>query len=386
MVFARGEKEDDELKEQFVAKGILEEQIMIGHRDKMLEPVIKSLMGQTSDGGLIKIVDINGNVRYPGQYPLTNDMSVRDLVLLAGGLKEASYLGNAEITRRDLTDKEKATIEHFSINLTDQLAGVDSVVLHARDKLSIHSTPEFRDELAIVLKGEVRFPGRYEFKRGETLSEVIARAGGFTEMAHVDASVFTREDLKVQEAKQLKELQNRMREDIAASQLEDAAAGESSALKDSEGLLEALSDTQALGRLVIQLTSITAGTSDDIQLKDGDQLVVPTYRQEVSVLGEVQHGTSHIYNEQWTLEDYLEKSGGLTNRADDDRIYVVKADGSVFLPNQSGWLSHQNENLNPGDTIVVPLDTDRIKSLALWTSVSQIVYQLTLGVVAVNSL
>ena len=386
MVFARGEKEDDELKERFVAKGILDQQIMAGHRDEMLEPVINSLMGQTSDGGLIKIVDINGNVRYPGQYPLTNDMSVRDLVLLAGGLKEASYLGNAEITRRDLTDKEKATIEHFRINLTDQLMGVDSAVLQARDKLSIHSTPEFRDELAIVIKGEVRFPGRYEFKRGETLSQVIVRAGGFTEMAHVDASVFTREDLKIQEAKQLKELQNRMREDIAASQLEDAAAGESSALKDSEGLLEALSDTKALGRLVIQLTAITTGTSDDIQLKDGDQLVIPTFRQEVSVLGEVQHGTSHIYNQQWTLDDYLEKSGGLTNRADDDRIYVVKADGSVFLPNQSGWLSHQNENLSPGDTIVVPLDTDRIKSLALWTSVSQIVYQLTLGVAAVNSL
>jgi len=386
MVFARGEKQRDKLKKQFVAKGVLEESENAGVRDEMLEPVIKSLMGQTSGGGLIKIVDINGNVRYPGQYPLTHNMSVRDLVLLAGGLKEASYLGNAEITRRDLSDKEKATIEHFRINLTDQLMGLETVSLQARDKLSIHGTPEFRDELAIEIKGEVRFPGRYEFKRGETLSQVIERAGGFTEMAHVNASVFTREDLKIQEAKQLKELQERMRQDIAASQLEDAAAGESSALKDSEGLLEALSETQALGRLVIRLEAITTGKNDDIQLKDGDQLVIPTYRQEVSVLGEVQHGTSHIYNEQWTLEDYLEKSGGLTNRADDDRIYVVKADGSVFLPNQSGWLSHQNENLSPGDTIVVPLDTDRIKSLALWTSVSQIVYQLTLGVAAVNSL
>jgi len=82
----------------------------------------------------------------------------------------------------------------------------------------------------------------------------------------------------------------------------------------------------------------------------------------------------------------LEKSGGLTNKADDNRIYVVKADGSVFLPNQSGWLTHHNEMLSPGDTIVVPLDTDRIKSLALWTSVSQVVYQLALGAAAVKSL
>ena len=109
------------------------------------------------------------------------------------------------------------------------------------------------------------------------------------------------------------------------------------------------------------------------------------FRQEVSVLGEVQHATSHIFTKGWTLEDYLENSGGLTLRADDDRIYVVKADGSVFLPSQTGWLSHQNESLSPGDTIVVPLDTDRIKSLTLWTSVSQIVYQMALGAAAIRS-
>ena len=65
---------------------------------------------------------------------------------------------------------------------------------------------------------------------------------------------------------------------------------------------------------------------------------------------------------------------------------MVRADGSVFLPNQSGWLTHQNEMLEPGDTIVIPLDTDRIKSLTLWTGVSQIVYQLALGAAAVSRL
>jgi len=355
-------------------------------RLEILVPILKKIQEQNEGGGLAHLVDISGNVRYPGRYPLSENMNVRQLVLMAGGLAEASYLGNAEITRRDLSDMETATVKHFNVNLAEQLTAIDSFRLQAKDKLAIYITPEYRENLSINLTGEVRFPGLYEFKRGETLSQVVGRAGGFTPMAHIDAAIFTRVDLKIQESKQLKELQERMREDIAASQLQDAAAGDSSALKDSEGLLEALSETEAIGRLVIQLEAIVSGTVDDVQLKDGDELMIPSFRQEVSVLGEVQHATSHLYNDHWILEDYLEKSGGLTNRADDDRIYVVKADGSVFLPNQSGWLTHQNEYLSPGDTVVVPLDTDQIKTLTLWTTVSQLVYQLALGAAAINSL
>ena len=326
---------------------------------------MRKLKEQTNNGGLIKLVDISGNIRFPGTYPLTKNMSVRDLVLLAGGLKEASYLGNAEITRRDFGDDETATINHLNVKLGNELMGNSTFKLNPKDKLAIYATPEYRERLAIQLEGEVRFPGLYEFSRGETLSQVISRAGGFTSMAHIDASVFTRRDLKIQESKRLQELKNRMREDIAASELENAEAGKGGGIQDAERLLNALAETEALGRLVISLEEIVTGRVNDIQLKDGDRLVVPSFRQEISVVGEVQHATSHVFNEEWTLEDYLEKSGGYTQRADDDRIYVVRADGSVFLPNQSNWLSHQNEMLNPGDTIVVPLDTDRIKSLSL---------------------
>jgi len=355
-------------------------------RFKMLTPIVNKLKEQTAQGQLIRTVEISGNVRFPGLYPLSQKMTVNDLVLLAGGLKEASYLGNAEITRRDLSDRETATIQHINVNLADQISGEDPFLLKARDKLAIYSTPEYRERLSISIEGEFRFPGEYEFRRGETLTQVIARAGGFTSMAHIQAAVFTRVDLKQQEAKRLEELRERMREDIAVGQLEEAAAGKSGGVKDAESLLNALAETEAVGRLVLSLEDIMTGQVDDIQLKEGDRLVVPTFRQEVSVLGEVQHATSHIFNRAWTLDDYLEKSGGLSSRADDSRIYVVKADGSVFLPNQSSWLTHQNEMLSPGDTIVVPLDTDRIKSLTLWTNVSQIVYQLALGAAAVNSL
>jgi polysaccharide export outer membrane protein len=352
----------------------------------VLKSVNNKLQQQDMKGRLAHIVNVNGNVRYPGKYPYTHNMKVRDLVLLAGGLLEASYLGNAQITRQDLSNAEVASIEHLNVNLFNELTDKSETYLSPKDKLAIYTTPDYRENHSVTLKGEVKFPGRYEFKRGETLSQVIIRAGGFTNMAHISASVFTRKDLKRLEEKQLKALQEQMKADIAASQLEDAAGGKVGAIKDSEDLLNALSNTEAIGRLVIKMEGIMNGSTDDIQLKDGDFLTIPGYRQEISVLGEVQHATSHIFTKGWTLDDYLENSGGLTPRGDDDRIYVVKANGSVFLPSQTGWLGHQNEMLSPGDTIVVPLDTDRIKTLTLWTNVSQIIYQMALGAAAVNSL
>jgi len=357
-----------------------------GVRDAVLTEIVERMTQQTDKGGLPHVVTIDGNVKFPGTYPLAEGLSVRELVLLAGGLKEASYLGNAEVTRRDLSNQEEASISHINVNLLNELSGQSQFILKPKDKVSIYATPEYQSSAVIEISGEVRFPGVYEFRRGETLSQVIARAGGFTSMAHVKAAVFTRKDLKEQEQKQLDKLREQMREDIAASELEDAAAGKSSAIRDAEALLNALSEAEAVGRLVISLDKIMRGESEDVQLKDGDKLFIPAFRQEISVVGEVQHPTAHLFDPDLSLEDYLEKSGGLSQRADEDRIYVVRADGSVFLPNQSGWLSHQNELLNPGDTIVVPLDTDRIKTLTLWTQTSQIIYQLALGAAAISRL
>jgi protein involved in polysaccharide export with SLBB domain len=349
-----------------------------------LEKLNYRLQIQDKKGGLAHLVNISGNIRFEGIYPLTQKMSVRDLILLAGGLNEAAYLGNAQITRQDTSNPEIANIQHINVNLKDELTQKTRTLLHAKDKLAIYLTPDYKENHTIELKGEVKFPGFYEFKNDEMLSDVIKRAGGLTKQAYLPAVIFTREDLKELEKKQLRRLKNKMKADIRASQLEYANAGKGSSVKDIEGLLSSLEEVKPIGRLVINLGGILKKQLDDVRLKNGDMLLIPPYRQAISVLGEVQYSTSHLFRKSWQLDDYLERSGGLTSRADDDRIYIVKADGSVFLPNQTGWLGHQNMLLMPGDTIVVPIDTDRVKSITLWTSVTQIVYQMAIGLAALE--
>ena len=151
-------------------------------------------------------------------------------------------------------------------------------------------------------------------------------------------------------------------------------------------LLNDLADVEAVGRLVIDLPLI-ANNQQNLVLQDGDTLYVPSKRDSISVVGEVNYATTHLYKAGISVDDYLKLSGGLKERADDDRIYIIKANGSVKIPNTGNWFAVNNsEQLEPGDTTVVPMDTGHMDKLTLWSTATQILYQLGVAVAAIGSL
>ena len=119
-----------------------------------------------------------------------------------------------------------------------------------------------------------------------------------------------------------------------------------------------------------------------------DELTVPRFQQQVTVIGEVQSTTSHLYNPDLSRDDYIALSGGTTSRADKGRIYVVHANGSVVASAGHRWFESSGGNLKirPGDTIVVPLDTERLPSLPFWSAVTTIIYNVAIAVAAVHAL
>ena len=174
--------------------------------------------------------------------------------------------------------------------------------------------------------------------------------------------------------------------------LQAAAANQTgasqAALSAGQGVLDELKRAQPVGRMVIDLPALIAsgkGSGKDISLRNGDQLVVPQLRQEVTVIGEVQSPASRIYSAELRRDDYIRLSGGTTRKADKGKIYVVHADGSVV--GQQGGLLRRSYDLSiqAGDTIVVPLDTERMPRLPFWQAVTQIIYNLAVSVAAVNS-
>ncbi|MDH3588493.1 MAG: SLBB domain-containing protein, partial [Gammaproteobacteria bacterium] len=347
---------------------------------------------QSRSGDPTMEVAIGGRINAMGSYPLEDGMRISDLIRAGGGLQEAAYTLQAELTRYDISDGGSRQTELIDVNLEQVLAGDQGadLLLKSHDNLIIKEIPQWQVQESVELVGEVRFPGTYILQRGEQLSSVLQRAGGLTDLAFADGSVFVREDLKRREQEQIEHLASRLEADIVAFSLQALQTDTSSAqaLSIGQSLLQQLRETRATGRLVIDINNLLADGDMglDIVMRDGDRLLIPKKTQEVTVLGEVQYATSHIYRLGLSRDDYISRSGGLTEKADKKRIYVVRANGAVLSGERSRWFQRRTSTeINPGDTIVAPLDADRMNPLALWTNVSQIVYQLALAAASANA-
>ena len=353
-------------------------------RAQELSQLVMQLKKQSRIGEIAKVVSIAGAVQSPGEYPMTANMTLTQLIAAAGGLQEQAYRQSIELARSDFSNGERVISSHQSINLASILSGNQpDIRLSAYDKINIRNLPDYKEKMTVTLSGEVLLPGNYSFLEGETLSDVITRAGGLTQSAYVDAAIFTRETLREREIHKIQFLREQVKADIASVNLQD----EDGVSKESEDqILGQLDAEKALGRLVINLRGILDKTASDIPLKNGDHLIIPDYRQEVSVMGEVPWPSAHQYNEKLRIGDYIDLAGGTKASADKSRIYVVKVDGSVSIPKRSGWPRLGKYIIEPGDTVVVPMEMDRQSSLALWSEVTRIIYQISLGATALKNL
>jgi len=362
-------------------------------RERTIKPLVDELRLQAKLSEPVQLVRVSGRVRSAGDYPLESGMRVGDLIRAAANLEDAAYGGKAELSRYVVENGQARKTQVIDIDLASVLKGVDSanVTLQPYDVLYVKEISGWSEQEQVVLKGEVLFPGEYPIRRGETLREVIDRAGGLTELAFAQGSVFTRLALKNHEQEQLDRLSERLQTDLAAMSLMAARTNQSNVTQSftvGQSLLTQIKAARAVGRLVIDLPAIVSapvGSVQDVALRNGDELIVPKLRQEVTVMGEVQAVTSHLYHSGRTRDDYIALSGGTTRQADRNKIYVVRANGSM-IANGSGFLFRAGTaSIKPGDTIVVPLDTTRIPNLPLFQSITQILSNIAISVAAIRT-
>ena len=360
-------------------------------REELLESLLAELRKQSDAGEYSRLVQISGSVHYPGQYPFTDSMTMTDLFRAAGGAKDSAYLLDAEITRIGLDPNNSAKIEHIRLS-KNQLSDKNessSFKLKPYDAVSIKPIPLWKEGESLEISGEVKFPGVYSIKIGETLYDVLQRAGGLTDRAFPQGSIFSRENLRLKEDEQRERLISQLESDLATATLsatdsEEVAQAQSAA----QAMLSRLQNTESQGRLVIDLNKILKDAErSDLLVKDQDSLIVPSIPYAVSVSGEVQFPTSHLFNEKLDMNGYLNRSGGYTQNADKDRTFVVKANGSVMTKGGSGWFgkASSGNNISPGDVIVVPIDVKQTRFLENLTYSTQIIYQLAVAAAAVNS-
>jgi protein involved in polysaccharide export with SLBB domain len=332
-------------------------------------------------------VSVNGSVVNPGTYTYYPGMTVRDLITAAGSPKRNAFLEIGELSRIVVTG-DKANPSRLSLNLNKALAGDPdhNLPLQSDDVLIVRSVTDWFDasDKFIKLKGEVRFPGVYSVARGERLSSVITRAGGYTERAYLRGAKFLRRSVRETQQKRMDEIVVRTEKEILQKQssLASLAASreELEATKTSlDGLMksvELMKSMKAEGRVVIRLAALDElqKSSFDVVVEGGDELEIPIRPSVVNVMGQVYNPISFVHQPEATdVESYLKKAGGPTNDAETSEMYVIKADGTVFSRQQSSFGLHWSDDnrrwnfgsftastLEPGDTLVVPQKIERI--------------------------
>ena len=354
-------------------------------RSQLISPII-NLSKRRSVNNTNSLVFVLGNVHFPGQYPLTEGMNLNDAIAAAGGLKDNSYLSEVELSRASIAGKSiKFSNKAYSI---EQKSSSNSVSLRGNDVVNIKSMGS--EIKTVTIGGEVNFPGTYPVSDNENLIELIQRAGGLKNSAYLKGARFIRKSLQDEEQERLQKAQSELERKIALS-TQNTGLGQAQVSLDSLTALTTLLtdeiDPSSLGRLVIDLDAILEGETS-LVLEDGDSLYIPKQQQSILVIGEVFVPNSHLFDEQKNIVNYIELSGGTNDYADLDNIYTIKANGRILTSSNvgsGGFFRSGKSQLEPGDTVVVPLKLQPFDTIKATTEISQIVYQMAIAAAAVNS-
>ncbi len=339
------------------------------------------------------IIFIDGAVGAPGEYGLkVGSTRISDLIAMAGGLKYfAFHLG--ELNRLKVTQEGPRT-ERITVDITKAIAGDPGHdrLLEKNDFILIKDVPQWQLYRRIELTGEVRFPGVYIVEKGELLSSVIERAGGFTDKAYLKGAIFTRESVREVQTKHLTETIDRLEQQFlsgSATSIEtalspEAAAQQKGALEQRRALLAKMRAAIPIGRMTIRLSDLESFKRSpyDIAVEDQDTLFVPEKPSSVQVMGSVYNQGSFLYQSGMTVADALEKSGGMGQHAEASEMYILKVDGTAVSRTQigSGFFGKKfvNLELETGDTVVVPEKLERIAWLREIKDITQILANLAL--------
>lgn len=284
-------------------------------------------------------VSIHGEVMNPGEYRYSDNTTIEDLIIQAGGLREAAATTMVSITRRikDPKSKDFSSVlgKVYTFDIKDGLVvGGESFDLQPYDEVYIRKSPAYKKQQNIVVSGEVLFDGTYALiKKNERISDVISRAGGVTPDAYVKGARLLR----------------RMSEEERRRQADAIRMARSSEGKDSISLEKLnLSETYTVG-IRLDLALANPGSDYDIVMKEGDVLYVPEYINTVKISGAVMYPNAVSYKQGASLKYYINQAGGYGNLAKKKKAYVIYMNGTV-----SRLKSNNRKAIEPGCEIIVP--------------------------------
>ncbi|MBP7334414.1 SLBB domain-containing protein [Niveispirillum sp.] len=317
-------------------------------------------------------VSIEGEVRFPGVYPLVPGARADAVMRAVGGVTLDADNNSVEMTN---VGGERSS----GMNLSQ----LNQATLNPGDVVRVSARIAKREVGVVKVAGEVLRPGRYDIKRGERLSELLRRVDGLTPEAFPYGAVFTR--IRVREAEEAGfrraalELEQSIPSVLASTSGQEAEQARQ-ALPFLQGLIASLKSTRAVGRVVVEVdpTVLAARPELDFVLEPGDELIIPKRPSHVTVSGEVLNASSVMFKSGKSARDYIKLAGGETPAAEISNAFVIYPNGESE-PLRLGRFSDGSVPIPPGSTIVVPRDPQPFNFLSLTRTVVGLISDLALA-------
>ena len=352
----------------FLLKGSLDSEVTLQDGDIIFIPFIENS------------VIMGGAFKRPHRYEFKEGETLRDVVELAGGF-DTEVMDGSRIELSTL-DRSASTRSLTYLNLAEDA----KKLIKDGDVLNVSFTSGLTPQ-SITLTGEVKNPGEYSIRPGETILEIINRAGGYTDEAYFQGAVFLRKAV----AKSQKEAFAR-----SADQLENTIvdvitnnAGSSigeSTLVPLSNLITKLRLEEPPGRMVVDLDTLKLKTDPiaNFPVKNRDSLFIPERPSFVSIVGEVLNATTVGFNPDLSVDEYIDLAGGLNDAADRDKIFVILPDGKSQLVKRS--LFSSSTYILPGSTIVITRDSRPFDAISLTQIITPILADLATSAAAIAAI
>ena len=303
----------------------------------------------------LRTLTIDGEVIFPGTYEYADNMTVEDLILLAGGLTDAASTVKIDVSRRlrdpSATEAGMEIAKTFSFSLKDNYTvdGDSSFTLEPYDIVQVRTSPVFQSPIRVAVEGEVTFQGSYTMDRkNQRLSDVVKAAGGVVPGSYVRGARLVR----------------RMTDDEKARMQSIVQIARQSADGQDSIALDKIAVTDTTYTVGIHLDEALAnpGSTQDVELIDGDRLIIPRFNHTVRISGDVNAPNTVAFDEGKKYKYYVKQAGGFGDRAKKRHTYIVYQNGTMAMA--------RDADIEPGCEIVVPSKSPRNEhAISQWLSV-----------------
>ena len=288
----------------------------------------------------LRTLSIDGEVIFPGTYEYAEKMTVEDLILQAGGLTDNASTVKVDVARRMIDPEattstmEIAKTYSFSIKPGFEFDGDKSFTLQPYDAVSVRRSPVSVEPFRVRVEGEIAFEGFYTLEqKNQRLSDVVKAAGGVIPGAYVRGARLIR-TMNEDELARRDELIKMARQSAAAS------------AKDSLSLEQLATETTYLVGIHLDEALANPGCDEDVELQDGDRLVIPRYNRTVKISGDVQKSNTVAFKNKKNYKYYISQAGGYGKRARKSHTYILYQNGTIAKASKG--------DIEPGCEIVVP--------------------------------